>query len=145
DQQNGVFYMANGWAPAGTALAITVLTYDNATGRILDADIIFNGSYKFAVLSQGATEAARVETQGPRPSATDGISHADQTGDGGNVYDLHHVVAHELGHSLGMNDEMERRDALMYRYSTPNEVTLRAPASDDIQGLAELYSTKIEA
>jgi hypothetical protein len=147
DQKNGVFYMPNGWAPAGRALAITVLTYDNATGRILDADIIFNGSYKFAVLSESLDQraAAREAIQGARPSATDGISHADQVAEIGNVYDLHHVIAHELGHSLGMNDEMERKDALMYRYSAPNDATMRAPASDDIQGLAELYSTKLEA
>ena len=44
-----------------------------------------------------------------------------------------------------MNDEMERKDALMYRYSSPNDATLRAPATDDIEGLAELYSTKLEA
>jgi hypothetical protein len=44
-----------------------------------------------------------------------------------------------------MNDEMERKDALMYRYSAPNDATMRAPASDDIAGLAELYSTRLEA
>jgi hypothetical protein len=148
DQKNGIFFMPDGYAPAGRALAITVLTYDNATGRILDADIIVNGSYKFAVLR----EAASVENQerigsgvGAHPSNTDGISHQDEAQSPETVYDLHHVVAHELGHSLGMNDEMERKDALMYRYSSPNDATLRAPASDDIAGLAELYSTKLEA
>jgi hypothetical protein len=55
------------------------------------------------------------------------------------------VIAHELGHSLGMNDEMGRKDALMYRYSAPNDATIRQPASDDIAGLAELYSTRLEA
>jgi hypothetical protein len=55
------------------------------------------------------------------------------------------VIAHELGHSLGMNDEMGRKDALMYRYSSPNDASLRQPASDDIAGLAELYSTRVEA
>jgi hypothetical protein len=148
DQKNGVFFMADGYAPAGRALAITVLTYDNTSGRILDADIIVNGSYKFAVL---ATEAAAADTHesrgslGAHPSNTDGIAHQDEEQAAGTVYDLHHVVAHELGHSLGMNDEMARRDALMYRYSAPNDTTLRAPASDDIAGLAELYSTKLEA
>ncbi|MDB4937417.1 MAG: hypothetical protein JWP87_4389 [Labilithrix sp.] len=148
DQKNGVFFMPDGYAPAGRALAITVLTYDNASGRILDADIIVNGSYKFAVLR----EAAAVENQErigsgstAHPSNTDGISHQDEAQSLDTVYDLHHVVAHELGHSLGMNDEMERKDALMYRYSSPNDATLRAPASDDIAGLAELYSTKLEA
>lgn len=146
DQKNGVFFMANGYAPAGRALAITVLTYDNASGRILDADIIVNGSYKFAVLKDAAEVAAEDKhVAGAHPSNTDGITHQVDGQSVDTVYDLHHVVAHELGHSLGMNDEMERKDALMYRYSSPNDATMRAPASDDIAGLAELYSTKLEA
>jgi hypothetical protein len=148
DQKNGVFYMPNGYAPAGRALAITVLTYDNASGRILDADIIVNGSYKFAVLVDPAKLADQEKhaTPGAHPSNTDGITHVEEAGESlDTIYDLHHVVAHELGHSLGMNDEMERKDALMYRYSSPNDATLREPADDDLAGLAELYSTKIEA
>jgi len=148
DQKNGVFYMANGYAPAGRALAITVLTYDNASGRILDADIIVNGSYKFAVLQDPAALAADLErhnSAGARPSNTDGVTHEEEAHGTDTIYDLHHVVAHELGHTLGMNDEMERKDALMYRYSSPNDTTLRSPAPDDIAGLAELYSTKLEA
>ncbi len=147
DQKNGVFFMPDGYAPAGRALAITVLTYDNATGRILDADIIVNGAYRFAVLGpSGEVVSPARTTTGAHPSNTDGITHQDEaTASPDTVYDLHHVVAHELGHSLGMNDELERKDALMYRYSSPNDATLRAPATDDIEGLAELYSTKLEA
>ncbi len=145
DQKNGVFFMKNGYAPAGRALAITVLTYDNATGRILDADVIFNGSYRFAVLGESPAGDTLTEASGPRPTATDGIGHDDHVGERvDTVYDLHHVIAHELGHSLGMNDEMDRKDALMYRYSAPNDASMREPASDDIAGLAELYSTKLE-
>ena len=147
DQKNGVFFMPDGYAPAGRALAITVLTYDNASGRILDADIIVNGAYKFAVLGAPKDVAAQqTVTTGAHPSNTDGITHVDEPATSTDtVYDLHHVVAHELGHSLGMNDELERKDALMYRYSSPNDASLRAPATDDIEGLAELYSTKLEA
>ena len=147
DQKNGVFYMAAGWAPAGRALAITVLTYDNGTGRILDADIIVNGSYKFAVLNDASELGATTDKRGAsaHPSNTDGITHVDEAQSLESTYDLHHVIAHELGHTLGMNDETERKDALMYRYSSPNDATMRAPASDDIAGLAELYSTKLEA
>ncbi|MBS2014546.1 MAG: matrixin family metalloprotease [Deltaproteobacteria bacterium] len=146
DSKNGVFFMKDGWAPAGRALAITVLTYDNSTGAILDADIIFNGTYKFAVLAEHHAAAPSPTVGGTRISNTDGITHVEtDTGEPDAIYDLHHVVAHELGHSLGMNDEMARRDALMYRYSAPNDTTMRSPASDDIAGLAELYSTKIEA
>lgn len=145
DQKNGVFFVKGGYAPAGRALAITVLTYDNASGRILDADIIFNGAYTFAVLDPRVDTDRERSTSGAHPSTTDGLSHDNEETPTGTTYDLHHVVAHELGHSLGMNDEMERRDALMYRYTTPNDASMRQPASDDISGLAELYSTKLEA
>ena len=147
DQKNGVFFMPDGYTPAGRALAITVLTYDNASGRILDADIIVNGAYKFAVLQTRADVAKQGPVvTGAHPSNTDGITHVDEPSTSTDtVYDLHHVVAHELGHSLGMNDEMERKGSLMYRYSSPNDTSLRAPASDDIEGLAELYSTKLQA
>jgi hypothetical protein len=156
DSKNGVFYMANGWEPAGRALAITVLTYDNANGRILDADVIFNGAYRFAVLEENkpwdATHlpVVRISSEEPTdgdethdeavPRSTNTITNDEEV----SVYDLHHVVAHELGHALGMNDEMNRKDALMYRYSAPNDPSLRQPASDDIAGLAELYATKLE-
>ena len=146
DSKNGVFFMADGYAPAGRALAITVLTYDNASGRILDADIIVNGAYKFAVLGAPVDSKNAQLATGAHPSNTDGISHVDEPATSTDtVYDLHHVVAHELGHSLGMNDELERHDSLMYRYSSPNDASVRAPATDDIEGLAELYSTKLEA
>ncbi len=144
DQKNGVFFMPGGYAPAGRALAITVLTYDNNSGRILDADIIVNGAYAFAVLSNGGAVEAQ-DTPSSAIAITDGVTHDEPSKSSSAVYDLHHVVAHELGHSLGMNDELDRKDALMYRYSSPNDTTLRAPASDDIAGLAELYSTKLEA
>lgn len=146
DRKNGVFFMGNGYVPAQKALAITVLTYDNVSGRILDADIIVNGIYKFAVLP--APESLIVEPSpggGTHPSSTDGMTHREEAQSYDDVYDLHHVVAHELGHTLGMNDEMLRSDSLMYRYSSPNDPSVRAPVSDDIAGLAELYSTKLEA
>lgn len=146
DQNNGIFFMPGGYAPAGRALAITVLTYDNASGRILDADVIVNGSYRFAVIAEAASAATHDSPPGTSAhlSNTDGISHQEDPQPLDTVYDLHHVVAHELGHSLGMNDEMGRTDALMYRYSAPNDTTLRAPASDDIAGLAEIYATKLD-
>lgn len=139
DRKNGVFYAAGGYEPAGRALAITVLTYDNASGKILDADVVFNGSYQFRVLGLQQLDSAKLPTLAG--NKTDVVSHEDEAdeGDLDSIYDLHHVVAHELGHSLGMNDEMGRKDALMYRYTAPNDASLREPASDDLTGLAELY------
>jgi hypothetical protein len=145
DHKNGIFFMKDGYAPAGRALAITVLTYDNATGKILDADVVFNGSYKFAVLGDKAQQLDSAKLGGVSPSTTDTITHEEEVTDATSIYDLHHVIAHELGHSLGMNDEMERKDALMYRYTAPNDASMREPAQDDVNGLAELYSSKLEA
>lgn len=140
DRKNGVFYAVGGYEPAGRALAITVLTYDNASGKILDADVVFNGAYRFEVLGNQKLNAAKLPTLAGT-NTTDTIAHGDDTdaGDLDSIYDLHHVVAHELGHSLGMNDEMGNRGALMYRYTAPNDASLREPASDDLTGLAELY------
>ena len=148
DQKNGVFFMKGGYAPAGRALAITVLTYDNSSGRILDADIIFNGAYTFEVLDPAhELESAHEDPTAAHLSNTDTITHDEESEPRPrqSIYDLLHVIAHELGHSLGMNDEMGRKDALMYRFSVPNDPSIREPASDDIAGLAELYSTKLEA
>lgn len=140
DEKNGVFFVPGGYEAAGHALAITILTYDNGSGRILDADIVFNGIYDFAVLP--APED--LDRRYAHPSNTDGITHDEQEElVSGATYDLPHVVAHELGHSLGMNDEHDNDAALMYRYSAPNDATLRQPASDDIAGLAELYGTRL--
>ncbi len=141
DEKNGIFFVKGGYAPAGRALAITVLTYDNGSGRILDADVIFNGTYSFEVLAVPAALSQHTHW-----TNTDGIVHENEESveKVADTYDLHHVVAHELGHTLGMNDEMGQREALMYRYSAPNDPSIREPAPDDIAGLAELYSTKLE-
>ena len=144
DHKNGVFFVKGGYTPAGRALAITVLTYDNVSGRIMDADVIVNGIYNFKVLPPPNGEQ-RLDSA-PLPSNTDVITHVDEGSNNiTDVYDLHHVVAHELGHSLGMNDELQKTTSLMYRYSEPNDATMRQPAADDIAGLAELYATRVDA
>src|SRR6185369_4166305 len=97
DGKNAVFFMADGWAPAGKALAITVLTYDNASGKILDADVIVNGSYSFAVLD-AQNPMKQVTTSGDiKAKNTDGITHVDEPAGDDVIYDLYHVVAHEFG------------------------------------------------
>jgi hypothetical protein len=144
DGKNGVFFMAGGYEPAGRALAITVLTYDNASGKILDADVIVNGAYTFQVLGAPAPNV-HVAAGDIGPRNTDAVAHDEVNASPDEVYDLYHVVAHEFGHSLGMNDELEKSTSLMYRYTTPNDPSMREPASDDIQGLAEIYATKLDA
>ncbi len=136
DGKNTVLYAADGYAPAGAALAITVLSFDESTGAIVDADIVINGKRRFAVLPAGATAPA-----GTRPVSTEG---AASSGDD-QVFDLQHVVAHEVGHSLGLGDDPTEQAALMYPYSMPDDATVRSPESDDLAGIDAAYAGQTEA
>jgi hypothetical protein len=140
DGKNAVFYVKGGYAPAGRALAITVLTYDAKTGAIVDADIVVNGAYRFAVLPATAHG-------GPTPTAVSNDADGHELPFAGAVdqYDLLHVLAHESGHALGLDDENTLRQSLMYRYSSPNDASVRAPTTDDIDGLSEVYGDKMSA
>lgn len=132
DGKNTILYAAQGYAPAGSALAITVLSYDEDTGAIVDADIVINGKHAFAVLASNATAPA-----GTEPVSTEGSSGSSNEH---LVFDLQHVVAHEVGHALGLGDEPSDQSDLMYPYTMPEDASVRAPASDDLAGVDSLYA-----
>ena len=89
-------------------VAITPLEF-YTTGRILDADVIFNG------------KDFRFTTEG-----TPGR------------FDIQDVAAHELGHLLGL-DHSGVAGATMYPYVDPSLVLHRSLAMDDIAGLRDIY------
>jgi MYXO-CTERM domain-containing protein len=132
DGQNTILLVPEGFAPADGALAITVLTYEESTGAIVDADIVVNGEHAFAVLASGARAA-----DGVAPVSNEGSP--DGEGEGGPRFDLGHVAAHELGHSLGLGDVRDQAGEVMYAFSRPGDASYRAPAPDDVDGLAEIY------
>ena len=123
DGKNVVFYNAAGFEPAsGEALAVTVLTFDSDTGEVLDADIVLNGKYPLGVVDDSTTSA---QNKGARDDI---------------VYDVKRVMAHEVGHALGLGDELGKSTSLMYPY-VPSDTTLMAkPASDDLDGLQTIYA-----
>ncbi|HEY8041860.1 MAG TPA: matrixin family metalloprotease [Polyangiaceae bacterium] len=129
DGQNTILIAPQGFAPAGNALAVTVVTLDDSTGAILDTDVVINGIHAFAVL------AAQAQGHG-EPIATDGAGSGD--GEAG-AFDLEHVVSHETGHTLGLADEEGDREAVMYAYSRSGDASNRAPATDDLDGIETLY------
>lgn len=137
DGANGIFFMKDGYEPAGRALAITILTYDSKTGAIVDADVVVNGRYDLSVLPH--------DPQAPRGASALGGSTTAAALRGRERYDLVHVLAHESGHTLGMDDEDDEPTALMYRYSAPNDTSVREPGADDIAGLSEVYGASLSA
>jgi hypothetical protein len=56
-------------------------------------------------------------------------------------YDVGHIAAHEIGHVLGLGDENEDRDALMFGYSYTHTM-VREPTEDDRAGIRELYADR---
>lgn len=110
DGKNGIF--VGGWAFTPGQLAVTVVSFDDRTGRVLDADVILRDDVKFS------------------PTPTD---------DKEKTYDLVRILSHELGHSLGLGDELVNTKSVMYLYTRPNDASKRVPTADDVAGIRALY------
>lgn len=111
DGVNGV-YVLERWPFPDRRLAVTVSTRVEATGELLDTDVLVNGEMAFDMLSEGH-----------RP---------------GDRFDLGLVITHELGHVLGL-DESERPEATMWPDIRPGEMRRRELAADDVDGVMDLY------
>lgn len=95
---------------AGSALALTLTSYDLVTGTVLDADIIFDPTVNFS---------------------TDSTTPASQ-------YDLQTVATHEVGHMLGL-DHSTILSATMFPRVGPGVSAPRVLSSDDIAGVSSIY------
>lgn len=114
DGVSTVSFAKDGYLPAGNALAITIVSYDEASGQILDADVVINGKYAYQV-SQKATPKSP-------------------------IYDVRRVATHEIGHALGLSDEPANKTAVMYPYvESAARSGPTAPTSDDLEGVSALY------
>jgi len=63
------------------------------------------------------------------------LDHDDETG----LYDLKNVLTHELGHSLGLPDIKDPRDATMFYLILPGETLKRDLSDEDTRMLLKLY------
>ncbi len=97
------------------AVATTVVTISKSTHQIIEADIAFNVQHtQFAVVA-GAAE--------------------------GSQYDVQNAMTHELGHAFGLAHN-SLPESVMYPSSHPGEISKRAFAADDREGLKFLYGAK---
>jgi hypothetical protein len=136
DGVNSVLYAPKGYPPAGDALAVTLVSFSDETGEIVDTDIVINGAHAFAVLAAGA------QASGPAVAL-------DAQGSGGAMdgpFDVEHVVSHEVGHALGLADvDAEGDAAVMFAYTAPGDPSRRGPQADDRAGIQALYGTTSKA
>ena len=97
---------SSGWFPPGSGIvAITPITYSTSSGRILDADILFNGrDWTFA---------------------TDGRNGA---------FDVQDIATHEIGHFIGL-DHSPVIGSSMWPYVSSGQWLHRGLADDDRAGV----------
>lgn len=109
------------WVHTLGALAITTVTFDAGTGRLLDADIEINDTaFDFSICDPEAAGC-------------------------GVAFDLENTLTHELGHVVGLdhppNDEPGAFEATMFASASRGDIEKRSLATDDVDGLCTLYPT----
>jgi hypothetical protein len=112
---NGI-YLLRDWPYEAAKLAVTIVTYEMDTGRLLDADIVVNGKADFAVLDE-PVKSGKAE------------------------YDLPAVLTHEAGHVLGLGESNSGQEATMWPYARPDDIDKRTLADDDEDGAITSYQS----
>lgn len=107
---------------SGSALAVTYTWYNTATGLASEIDTIFNKSFTWYWSDPALW------------------FFGDQCAYQG-VYDAENILTHELGHTMGLDDEYTT-DFLhntMYGYGATGEVKKNTPTTGDTLGLSAIY------
>jgi uncharacterized protein (TIGR03382 family) len=110
---------------SSAAFAVTLVFFNTQTGEILDADMMINDE-----LSNGRTAGgpyANCPDTGCRPSVG-----------GPQVADLQSIVAHEIGHMIGVGHS-EFPEATMYATAERGSIQKRTLHPDDEDAICSIY------
>jgi hypothetical protein len=109
-------------------LAITLAFWDERTGSIAEADIVINAKVAFEVLEAH-----------PDDDAHRGENVQEHRGCAASAYDLQNVLTHEVGHFMGLGEEMVEDGASMFYRSHRCETQKRTLATSDEHSVVTLY------
>lgn len=107
---------------SSSALAVTYTWYDTTTGLATEIDTIFNKSFSWYWSDPASWPAG-------------------QTCAYSGVYDAEDILTHELGHTMGLDDEYDATFThnTMYGYGAKGETKKDTVALGDILGLSSIY------
>ncbi len=112
---NGI-YVLEDWPYEKKQLAITLITYRKASGKLLDVDILINPDARLELFPEG-------EDAGPE-----------------DAFDVAAVLTHEMGHVLGLGESDADPMATMWPTITCAELHKRSVEEDDEAGVITAYS-----
>ncbi|MBN1656057.1 MAG: matrixin family metalloprotease [Deltaproteobacteria bacterium] len=116
DKPSNGLYLADPWPYESQKLAVTVTTYEESTGRLLDADVLINPDVCFAMLCECDKRHRR------------------------QAYDFVSIITHEFGHVLGLGESYDDPMATMWPQIATDETHKRTIEQDDEMGVLAAYS-----
>jgi hypothetical protein len=137
---NVVVYAPTGSTRAKGALAVTVLTYEEGSGRILDADVLLNGGGRyFAIFDRDESSGDPISIEGSAVAPEGSASMPSRTA----KFDVQSVVTHELGHFFGLGEDYEDGKATMYISTRHGEIHKRVVTKNEGTVLSALYTDAV--
>lgn len=107
---NQVLALEGPWPYDPSWPAVTITTYDDVSGELLDADIVFDASRRWSASESPAAAAL----------------------------DIQDVATHEIGHLLGL-EHSEVPEATMYGEGATGSTVRRSLHFDDVEGVVAAY------
>lgn len=102
-------------------LALTITSFNTATGEIFDADILINGAqFSFEEVADTATCLGLPAEQQP--------------------FDIRNMLVHEIGHFIGFEHDFDG-ESTMFASAPECETKKRSLTNDNIAGICDVYAS----